>query len=800
MSIEQPSPSIEDAVRLGVTAIPCTLIRGGTSRGAFFNAADLPNDTAERDRVLLAALGSPHPLQVDGIGGGNPLTSKVAIVARSDDPRADVDYTFAQITPERDTVDTNSACGNILSAVGPFAVQEGLVELGSPVTQVRIRDTNSDTITLATLKTPGGQLCYDRDEPMVGTTCPSAPIRLSFLDAAGAFTDHLLPTGKVKEEINGIEVSLIDYAIPVLIIDARKLGLSGDESVEQIDGNTSLFETIEAIRLEAGRRMGLGDVSKSVVPKVALISPARNGGTITSRYLMPWRCHLTHAVTGGLCLSAAIGTQGSVAHAVAPSSDNAERKITIEHPTGVLNVEITNEGDRLVASVTRTARILFRGHVYVPMAAVPAGEAAGIGSATASVQNETDQPDKKTVLLIGNYRPTLGAARALGRMGYRVVLGAEPDSSGAERSRFVDEIWPLPATELGPDAFRRALAERLQSDPSVGFILPMRECKIKLVDASRDIVPADVLIATPQHEALKICLDKLQWLHFCRDAGIPCPAFGAAGSILELRRVVNEIGCPLVVRPVAGGKRIWHRKAITIERATDFDKVFPRWPSDGGELLAQRRFEGERYNVYFAAREGKIICELHSYSLRTDRIDGSGQTIEGKIVPAVPVHSSMLAKAAEGMNYTGIGNAQFLHDVETGQSCFLEINPRFGGSHSFVEYSGFDQTRLALELARPGYEPLPPEAVKPVHFVWTYGDLYGLMFSLKAGDVTKKQALRWLLASVRAAILSDVHVTWSWRDPLPTLGIIWERLSRAVGIGREQQVANRHKTCSRDQV
>jgi 2-methylaconitate cis-trans-isomerase PrpF len=355
---------------LGVLSIRCTLMRGGTSRGVFFNAADMPADPGERDRVLIAALGSPHPLQVDGVGGGNPLTSKVAIVGPSDDPRADVDYLFAQVSPELTTVDTNATCGNILSAVGPFAVEEGIVQPGSPNTQIRIRNTNSGTITLATLETPGGRLRYDGDERMAGRIRPAAPIRLSILEAAGALTGQLLPTGKARENIGGVDVSLVDFAIPVMIAEARQFGLAGDETAEQIDANRALFEAVEAIRLEAGRRMGLGDVSGSVVPKVALVSPQRKGGTITSRYLTPWRCHLTHAVTGGLCLSAAIGIEGTIANAIVCPEGDAKRLVTIEHPTGVFEVECEGAGVEFTTSVTRTARLLFRGHVYIPTAAV----------------------------------------------------------------------------------------------------------------------------------------------------------------------------------------------------------------------------------------------------------------------------------------------------------------------------------------------------------------------------------------------------------------------------------------------
>jgi len=387
--------------------------------------------------------------------------------------------------------------------------------------------------------------------------------------------------------------------------------------------------------------------------------------------------------------------------------------------------------------------------------------------------------------MIGNYRPSLAAARALGRMGYRVVLGAEPGSSGAERSHFVDEIWRLPDPQLGVAAFRAALDSRLQSDPSITFVLPMRESIIELVDASRDVVPHGVLVATPQHNALRICLDKMAWLRFCRDVGIPCPSFDAASSLAELRQTVNGIGCPVVIRPVEAGKRIWHRKAITLERMDNFDLQFPEWPADLSELLVQKRFVGDRYNVYFGARDGKIVRELHSYSLRTDRIDGSGQTIEGVVVPPISTHSAMLATVVGAMKYTGIGNAQFLHDRSSRESCFLEINPRFGGSHSFVERSGFEQTRLALDLARPDYKSSPPKTVRTVRFVWTYGDLQGLLFSLRAGDLTAKQALAWALACGRAALTSDVHVTWSWTDPSQTIGIYLSRFGRVIRRRKE---------------
>lgn len=350
----------------GVVAVNCLMMRGGTSRAAFFRAEDLPSDAPARDRILMAAMGAGHPLQVDGIGGGNPLTSKVAIVGRSDDPRADIDYLFAQVGVDAGTVDTRANCGNILAAVAPFAIETGLVVARSPTTTVRIRQVNTDTIALATVRTPGGRLRYDGDHLIAGLDNPAAPVRLSFLDQAGAITGRLLPTGRPTDVIGGIAVSVVDYAIPVMIVDARSFGLRGDESPADLDANRTLFRDVEEIRREAGRLMGLGDVSRSVTPKVALVSPPGNGGTLTSRYLMPWQAHKSHAVTGALCLAAATRIDGSVARAVAQPIPGAPA-IDIEHPAGTMRLESEDGADGPVMSVVRSARILFRGDVFLPL-------------------------------------------------------------------------------------------------------------------------------------------------------------------------------------------------------------------------------------------------------------------------------------------------------------------------------------------------------------------------------------------------------------------------------------------------
>ncbi|HUV32516.1 MAG TPA: hypothetical protein VMW31_03010, partial [Devosiaceae bacterium] len=215
---------------------------------------------------------------------------------------------------------------------------------------------------------------------------------------------------------------------------------------------------------------------------------------------------------------------------------------------------------------------------------------------------------------------------------------------------------------------------------------------------------------------------------------------------------------------------IGKRKAVSLYRNGELDTVFSGWPAGVDDLLVQARFDGDRYNVYFGALEGKIVRELHSRSLRTDRWDGSGQTIDGVVVAPVGVHSEMLDKVVAALGYTGVGCAQFLFDPSTGQSCFLEINPRFGASYAFVERAGFDLTGLALELAEPTPAPRPlRQPPRPLRFVWTYGDLSGLRFSVQTGDVTPWQAARWAFAAFAAAIAADVHVTWSWSDPGPTL-------------------------------
>lgn len=346
--------------------LPCVLMRGGTSRGPYFLESDLPSEASARDKVLLAAMGSPHPLQLDGLGGANPLTSKVAIVSPATVPGADVDYLFAQVSIERAAVDTGPNCGNMLSGVGPFAIDAGLVPAQDGETHVRIYNRNTKSFIEAVVQTPGGEVEYEGTTLIDGVSIPSAPIRLSFGDAAGGKTGSLFATGRRREMIDGIDVTLIDYAMPMMLLAADAVGLRGDETPAEIDANQPLLDRIEALRLEAGRRMGLGDVTGRVIPKVGIISRPRHGGSITSRYLVPDSCHRSHSATGALCVAAASTLPGTIVHDLAKLETG--KPVAIEHPSGRIEIAISanSEGKIERAELVRTARRIFEGHLLVP--------------------------------------------------------------------------------------------------------------------------------------------------------------------------------------------------------------------------------------------------------------------------------------------------------------------------------------------------------------------------------------------------------------------------------------------------
>jgi 2-methylaconitate cis-trans-isomerase PrpF len=357
--------------------IPCVLMRGGTSRGPYFRGDDLPSDPARRDRLLARIMGSGHDLQVDGIGGGHPQTSKIAIVSRSRRPGVDIDYLFAQAGVQQATIDTSPNCGNMLAGVGPFAIEAKMVPAAAPETRVRIYNVNTGKLIEAIVQTPGGSVRYEGDATIDGVPGTAAPIRLSFLDAAGAKTGRLLPTGKARDRIGEIDASCIDMAMPMVLVRAADLGKTGHESPADLDADAGLLARLESIRREAGARMGLGDVAERVIPKPVLVSSPLAGGTIAVRYFTPRACHRAVAATGAVGLATACVLPGSLAQEIAGRPPRLPRVVIgIEHPAGRIPIELElaapgAEVPVLRASLIRTARRLFAGSVFVADSSVP---------------------------------------------------------------------------------------------------------------------------------------------------------------------------------------------------------------------------------------------------------------------------------------------------------------------------------------------------------------------------------------------------------------------------------------------
>jgi len=353
------------------TPIPFLFMRGGTSRGPYFNKADLPDKLDLLSSVLISVVGSGHPLNIDGIGGGSSVTTKVAMLSISTHDWADIDYFFAQVSVEDQLVDYKPTCGNILSGVGPAALEMGLIKPEPEETTIRIRAVNTGARIVTKVLTPNGRVDYEGDAAIDGVPGSAAPIELQFMDVVGGVTGKLFPTGNVIDVINGIRVTCMDVAMPMVIARAGDFGLSGYESREEIDDNHFFFEKMEKIRLEAGERMGMGNVKNSVTPKFGLLAPAQAGGTVCSRYLMPWKCHPTMAVTGSQCLAACVLTPGSVADGLALPGSDSPAHIILEHASGQIEVivdyEIGSTGFQLnSAGLLRTARKLAEGTVFVP--------------------------------------------------------------------------------------------------------------------------------------------------------------------------------------------------------------------------------------------------------------------------------------------------------------------------------------------------------------------------------------------------------------------------------------------------
>jgi 4-oxalomesaconate tautomerase len=350
---------------VATTGIRCMLMRGGTSKGAFFLADELPSDPAERDTLLLRVMGSPDPRQVDGVGGAHPLTTKVAVVAPSERAGIDLDYLFLQVAVDRPEVTDRQNCGNMLAAVGPFAVERGLIDATDGQTSARILMTNTDGVAVASFPVENGLPVYAGDTEIAGVPGSAAGVRIDFEDIAGSSTGALLPTGRVLDEIAGIAVTLVDNGMPVVVLRASDLGVSGYESCEELEANDDLRQKLERIRTRAGPMMNLGDVVGATVPKLTLVAPPREGGAITTRTFIPHRCHQAIGVLGAVSVATACLLPGSPAAGMARVSGETVR---IEHPSGSFDAVIRLESEDpprvQSAGIVRTARKLMDGFVF----------------------------------------------------------------------------------------------------------------------------------------------------------------------------------------------------------------------------------------------------------------------------------------------------------------------------------------------------------------------------------------------------------------------------------------------------
>lgn len=354
------------------TAIPFLFVRGGTSRGPYMNRSDLPEDLETLSEVLIAIVGSGHPLNIDGIGGGNAVTTKVAMLSKSSDDWADIDYFFAQVSVEDRTVDFKPTCGNILTGVGPAAIEMGLMSATGTETTVKIRAVNTGARVNALVQTsPNGGVIYEGPLAIDGVPGTAAPVALQFMETVGGMTGALLPTGNLIDTFDGIDVTCMDVAMPMVIARADSFGLSGYESAGELNDNAAFFERMERIRIQAGTAMGIKDVANSVTPKFGILAAARDGGTVATRYFMPWKTHPSMAVTGAQCLASCVLTPQTVAEGLVAPPNDCPATITLEHASGQIDVLVdyvlSKDGiDLRSAGLNRSARLLARGEVMVP--------------------------------------------------------------------------------------------------------------------------------------------------------------------------------------------------------------------------------------------------------------------------------------------------------------------------------------------------------------------------------------------------------------------------------------------------
>lgn len=426
-------------------SIPCVLMRAGTSRGPFFLRDWLPDGDEARNQALIGAIGASDPLQLDGLGGGSTLNSKVAIVSRSSQPDCDLDYLFAQVGVGHQSVDTRPNCGNMLSGVVPFAIDQGLIPAQDGSTTARVFNVNTASRIDVTVCTPGGKVTYEGDARIDGVAGTAAPVLLNFLDAWGSVTGQLFPTGQRIDVMDGLAVTCIDAAMPLMILRASDLGLSGRERPAELDANTALLARLESLRLQAGVRMGLGDVSNSVVPKPVLVSAGDAPNSITSRYFTPRKCHASHAVTGAIGVATAFALPGTVASGAHMMP--GRHGVVVLHPAGQIDVEVELQGEGQQAALqsaalVRTVRKIMQGVLHLPGYVFPPASVDVPEAATP--QGRRQFPQKEVHIIVptsaggGNDTMARTLMRKLGPLlGQSVVVDNRAGANGSIASEYV---------------------------------------------------------------------------------------------------------------------------------------------------------------------------------------------------------------------------------------------------------------------------------------------------------------------------------------------------------------------------
>jgi 2-methylaconitate cis-trans-isomerase PrpF/tripartite-type tricarboxylate transporter receptor subunit TctC len=543
------------------TRVPCVLMRGGTSRGPFFLREWLPEDDVARDEALIGAIGASDLVPVDGVGGGSTLTSKVAIVSRSTRQDCDVDYLFAQVGVGQRSVDTRPNCGNMLAGVGPFAIEQGLVPAQDGTTTVRVFNVNTGSRIDAVVQTPGGRVTYVGDTRIDGVAGTGAPIRLDFLDAWGAVTGAVFPTGRRIDVIDGVETTCIDAAMPLMIVRAADLGVDGHETPEELDAHPALRPRLEALRRAAGRAMGLGDVSDSVVPKPVLVSEGDTAMSVTSRYFTPHRCHTAHAVTGAIGVATAFALPGTVTGGgLAPGVS----EVAVLHPQGRIEVEVEvaeRDGELVIerASLVRTARKILQGDLHLPdyVFSRPARSADSTeGTAAGTVRAGRSRPIRLIVPT-----PAAGANDVIARaialelgplLGRPVVVDSRAGANGSIAGEYVARAAPDGSTFLLGYVATHGMQPALQSvgyDPVTDF------APVGLVGYSPTVLVAGPAVRAPAATELVSYLQANPGaLHyasagegtaphfaaelFTRAAGVDLPGFTFGGSSTAISDVV----------------------------------------------------------------------------------------------------------------------------------------------------------------------------------------------------------------------------------------------------------------------